>query len=222
MSSYDHIPLEGFPDLSSEEMLSQSEEFLTQIKRRRTVRDFSSDTIPEEVIRNCILAAGSAPSGANMQPWHFVAVQNPAVKQQIREGAEAEEREFYQRRASEEWLDALAPLGTDEHKPFLETAPWLIVIFASKHTMTPEGEKRKHYYVPESVGIATGMLITALHNCGLATLTHTPSPMKFLNDILDRPVHEKPYMIIVAGKPADGVTVPKISKKSFDEIARVL
>ena len=222
MTTYDHVPLEGFSDVSSEEMLSESEKFLSHIKRRRTIRDFSSEPVPEQVIQNCILAAGSAPSGANMQPWHFVAVQNPAVKKQIREGAEAEEREFYQRRASEEWLDALAPLGTDEHKPFLETAPWLIVLFASKHTITPEGEKRKHYYVPESVGIATGMLITALHNCGLATLTHTPSPMKFLNDILDRPVHEKPYMIIVAGKPAEGVTVPNITKKSFHEFAEII
>ncbi len=222
MTPYDHIPLANYPDFSSEEMLFQSQEFLSHIKRRRTVRDFSSEAVSEDVIKNCILAAGSAPSGANMQPWHFVAVKNPAVKKQIREGAEAEEREFYQRRASEEWLDALAPLGTDEHKPFLETAPWLIVVFASKHTVTPEGEKKKHYYVPESVGISTGMLITALHNCGLATLTHTPSPMKFLNDILDRPVHDKPYMIIVAGKPAEGVTVPDITKKNFDEFAKVV
>ncbi|MRI33243.1 nitroreductase family protein [Endozoicomonas sp. OPT23] len=222
MTAYDHIPLEGFENLSSDEMQNHSKTFLEHIKRRRTVRDFSDEAIHEDVIKNCILAAGSAPSGANMQPWHYVAVQNPAVKKQIREGAEAEEREFYQRRASEEWLDALAPLGTDANKPFLETAPWLIVVFASKHTMTPEGEKKKHYYVPESVGISTGMLITALHNCGLATLTHTPSPMKFLNEILDRPVHEKPYMIIVAGKPAEGVTVPNITKKSFDEFAEVV
>ncbi|MGI9278253.1 MAG: nitroreductase family protein [Endozoicomonas sp.] len=222
MKEPDFIPLEGFIDYSEPEMLQRSSTFLADIKRRRTVRDFSPAPISDEVIENCMLAAGTAPSGANMQPWHFVAVKSPDVKKLIREGAEIEEREFYTRRASEEWLDALSHLGTDEHKPFLETAPWLIVVFAQKHTVDPDGSKRKHYYMSESVGIACGMLITALHNAGLATLTHTPSPMKFLNEILDRPVHEKPYMIIVAGKPAEGVCVPNISKKSLDEISTIM
>ncbi|MEP5766446.1 MAG: nitroreductase family protein [Halieaceae bacterium] len=186
---------------------------------RRSVRDFSARPVEREIIEHCLLTAGSAPSGANRQPWHFAVVSDPAIKREIREGAEAEEREFYQRRAPDEWLEALAPLGTDEHKPFLEIAPYLIVIFAQKHSLDAEGNKLKNYYVPESVGIATGLLITALHNAGLATLTHTPSPMKFLNQILGRPDSEKPAMILVVGHPADGAEVPDIGRKSLAEIA---
>ena len=166
--------------------------------------------------------AGSAPSGANLQPWHFVVIGDPAVKQQIRAAAEAEEREFYGGRAPQEWLDALAPLGTDAEKPFLETAPFLIAIFAQSYGLLPDGRKVKNYYVQESVGIATGMLITAIHRAGLASLTHTPSPMGFLNTILHRPVNEKPFLLLVVGYPSDGALVPDIGKKSLDEIATFL
>jgi nitroreductase len=169
-----------------------------------------------------LLTAGSAPSGANRQPWHFAVVSDPARKQEIRLGAEEEEREFYQRRAPQDWLDALAPLGTDEHKPFLEIAPYLIVIFGQKFEVDAAGKKHKNYYVPESVGIATGLLIAALHNAGLATLTHTPSPMKFLNRILDRPNTEKPAMILVVGYPAEDAEVPDITRKSLKNIASFL
>jgi iodotyrosine deiodinase len=193
--------------------------FREELQRRRTIRTFSTRPVPREIIEECLRAAGTAPNGANMQPWHFVAVSDPDAKKQIREAAESEEREFYERRASEEWLDALAPLGTDWHKPFLEDAPYLIVIFGLSNTILPNGEKRKNYYVTESVGIATGMLITALHHAGLASLTHTPSPMAFLNKILKRPANERPFLVLVVGYPADGTTVPDISKKSLDEIA---
>ena len=205
-----------------QEMLQRARDFYQQANTRRSVRDFSDRTVPREIIEQCLLTAGSAPSGANRQPWHFCVVGNPELKQKIREGAEHEEREFYQRRAPDDWLQALAPLGTDDHKPFLETAPYLIVIFAQKHGLDAQGKKTKNYYVPESVGIATGLLITALHHAGLATLTHTPSPMKFLNTILGRPEREKPAMILVVGYPAEGATVPDIQRKTLPEIASFL
>ncbi|MCG8415715.1 MAG: nitroreductase family protein [Pseudomonadales bacterium] len=210
------IPLE-FTRLPEAEMQQRAESFFAQVKRRRTVRDFSDETVPIEIIQNCLQAANTAPSGANRQPWHFAVVSDPAIKQKIRLGAEEEEREFYQSRAPQDWLDALAPLGTDANKPFLETAPYLIVIFAEKFSHDDAGEKQKNYYVTESASIATGILITALHNAGLATLTHTPSPMKFLNEILDRPVTEKPLMVLVVGYPKAGTRVPAISRKPLED-----
>jgi nitroreductase len=218
MAAPPFVPLR-FQPRSPDEMRARSAAFLDELRRRRTVRHFSDRAVPREVIEHALLAAGSAPSGANLQPWHFVVVSDPARKRQIREGAEQEEREFYHGRAPQEWLDALAPLGTDQHKPFLETAPYLIAIFAQSYGLLPDGRKVKNYYVQESVGIATGMLITALHHAGLASLTHTPSPMGFLNTILQRPVNEKPYLLLVVGYPADDATVPAIGKKPLDEIA---
>lgn len=197
----------------SDEIRERAAAFRHDMIRRRTVRHFSSQPVAREVIEHCLLAAGSAPSGANLQPWHFVVVSDPAVKRSIREAAEKEEREFYRSRAPQEWLDALAPLGTDEHKPFLETAPYLIAIFAQSYALLPDGRKVKNYYVQESVGIATGILVTALHHAGLASLTHTPSPMGFLNTILDRPANEKPFLLLVVGHPADDAVVPAITKK---------
>lgn len=208
-----------FTERNSEDMIARAEQFYRLMNTRRSVRSFSSRPIPAQVLEACLLAAGTAPSGANRQPWHFAVVNDPAIKREIRLGAEAEERDFYQRRAPQEWLDALAPLGTDEHKPFLETAPSLIVIFGQKFEVDGEGSKHKNYYVPESVGIATGMLITALHNAGLATLTHTPSPMKFLNTILQRPNTEKPVMILVVGYPEADTEVPDITRKTLTQIA---
>ena len=200
-------------------MQQQAREFYQLMSKRRSVRDFSDQAVPASVLEDAILAAGTAPSGANMQPWHFVVVQDPEVKQKIREAAEIEERELYENRASEEWLDALAPLGTDANKPFLETAPALIAIFLKKVTIDEQGEKHKNYYTSESVGIATGMLITALNNAGLATLTHTPSPMKFLSQILERPSHERPFLLLVTGYPAAGTLVPDIKRLPLDKIA---
>lgn len=214
-------PLE-FDRLGDEEMAERANAFYQQMRKRRSVRDFSSAPVPRQVIEDALRAAGSAPSGANMQPWHFCVVESAEIKKKIRLAAEAEEREFYQRRASEEWLDALAPLGTDAQKPFLETAPYLIVIFLKKFSEDGEGEQRKNYYTAESVGIATGMLLAALHNAGVATLTHTPSPMKFLNQILGRPNSERPYMIVVAGLPEEGAQVPAITKKPLQEIAEFI
>lgn len=213
------VPYTAFEEHSPEEMQDRAQTFREELQRRRTVRTFSERPVPREIIEECLRTAGTAPSGANMQPWRFVVVSDPAVKAQIREGAEKEEREFYERRASEEWLEALAPLGTDWRKPFLEEAPYLIVIFGQSNTVLPDGSKRKNYYVTESVGIATGMLITALHHAGLASLTHTPSPMGFLKKILKRPSNERPFLVLVTGYPAQGTTVPDISKKSLDEIA---
>ena len=200
-------------------MKQQAKSFYQQMSKRRSVRDFSPQPVPASVLEDAILAAGTAPSGANMQPWHFVVVQDAEVKQKIREAAEIEERELYENRASEEWLDALAPLGTDANKPFLETAPALIAIFLKKVTIDEQGEKHKNYYTSESVGIATGMLITALHKAGLATLTHTPSPMKFLSQILERPSHERPFLLLVTGYPAAGTLVPDIKRLPLDKIA---
>jgi nitroreductase len=188
--------------------------------RRRTVRDFSARPVPRELIEEFLRAAGSAPSGANQQPWHFVAVSDPAVKRRIREAAEAEEREFYAHRAPPEWLEVLAPLGTDEHKPFLEVAPWLIAVFIRRFERRPDGSRRKHYYTDESVGLATGLLLAAVHHAGLVSLTHTPSPMKFLNDILGRPKDlERPFLLLVVGYPAADARVPDISRKPLAEIA---
>lgn len=215
----DFEPLIGYQRLPAIEMQRTARNHLEDMKRRRTVREFSSETVPESVIEDCLRTAGTAPSGANLQPWHFAVVRSPAVKQQIRAAAEAEEREFYEHRAPQEWLDALAPLGTDANKPFLETAPCLIVIFAKAYEVLPDGRRVKNYYVSESVGIATGFLIQALHQAGLATLTHTPSPMAFLSKILDRPSNERPIILLVVGYPADAARVPKITKKSLDEIA---
>ncbi len=213
------IPLAHYHEYPVEEMKQRAAEFYADIKRRRTVRHFSDRPVPREVIEDCLRAAGTAPNGANMQPWHFVVVSDPKIKKRIREGAEEEERDFYGGRAPAEWLEALAPLGTDEHKPFLETAPCLIVIFAQSFGLLPDGRKVKHYYAQESAGIATGILITAIHHAGLASLTHTPSPMGFLNEILGRPSHERPFLILVVGYPAEGATVPDISKKPLEEIA---
>ncbi len=200
-------------------MQQQAREFYQLMSKRRSVRDFSDQPVPASVLEDAILAAGTAPSGANMQPWHFVVVQNPEVKRKIRLAAEVEERELYENRASEEWLDALAPLGTDANKPFLETAPALIAIFLKKVTIDEQGEKHKNYYTSESVGIAAGVLITALHNAGLATLTHTPSPMKFLSQILERPSHERPFLLLVTGYPSEGTRVPDIKRLPLDKIA---
>lgn len=211
------IPLE-YQELDEEEMLARSSEFLERMEQRRSVRQFSSRSVPWEIIENCLRAAATAPSGANMQPWHYVVVSDSELKLRIRMAAEEEEREFYANRAPQEWLDALAPLRTDADKPFLESAPYLIVIFAKSYTLNPQGKKVKNYYVSESVGIATGILITALHQSGLATLTHTPSPMRFLNQILNRPQNEHPFLILVVGYPAEDAEVPKINKKPFNEI----
>jgi nitroreductase len=192
------------------------------LRRRRTVRDFAPDPVSREVIEAAIRAAGSAPSGANQQPWSFVAIADPAIKARIRAAAEEEERAFYESRAGEEWLEALAVLGTDWEKPFLETAPWLIVIFQQRWGVRPDGRRVKHYYAPESVGIATGFLIAALHEAGLATLTHTPAPMGFLNEICGRPENEKAMILLVVGKPAEGCQLPAIGKKPLEEIATFL
>lgn len=212
------IPLADFKYLTETEMTERSEKFYDEIRRRRTVREFSDKAVPLNVIKNCIKAAGTAPNGANLQPWHFVVVSDKRIKHEIRIAAEEEENEFYKKRATKEWLEALAPLGTDEHKPFLETAPYLIVIFSKSYDLRPDGKKVKQYYSIESTGIAAGILITALHHSGLVTLTHTPSPMGFLNEILKRPSNEKPFLILVTGYPADDVRVPDIKKKSLEEI----
>ena len=200
-------------------MLARAEAFRAELNRRRTVRDFDSRPVPRAIIEQCLLAAGTAPSGAHRQPWRFVVVSDPDIKRRIREAAEAEEREFYAGRAPEEWLEALAPLGTDANKPFLETAPYLIAIFAERFGLGEEGGHIQNYYVTESVGIATGMLIAALHHAGLATLTHTPSPMGFLNEVLGRPKNERPFLLLVVGYPSDDARVPDLHRKSLDEIA---
>ena len=213
------IPLPDFPHYSEEEMRQRATAFHVELARRRSVRDFADTPVEREVIEQCLATAGTAPSGANLQPWHFVAVSSPEVKEKIRVGAEHEEEEFYTHRATPEWLQALEPLGTDASKPLLEVAPWLIGVFLQRWGTDEEGASRKHYYAHESVGIATGMLITALHNAGLACLTHTPSPMGFLNELLQRPENERPYLLLVVGYPAEGATVPAIERKSLDEIA---
>lgn len=219
-NSDDFIPVtEYYSELPVTEMTRRTEAFYQLMKRRRSVRDFSSRDVPHEIIENAILTAGTAPNGANLQPWHFAVAQSSDIKKKIREAAEEEEREFYTNRAPDEWLERLAPLGTDEHKPFLETAPYLIAVFAQSYGFDQDGNKQKHYYVKESVGIACGFLIASLHNAGLATLTHTPSPMGFLNEIMGRPSNERPFLLLVTGYPAEGAEVPDISKKPLDEIA---
>ncbi len=212
------IPLD-FDWQDEQTMLRNAQSFHTLMSRRRSVRAFSDRPVPREVIENAIRTAGSAPSGANMQPWHFVAIRDSTIKKRIREAAEVEERKLYEGRASEEWLEALAPLGTDASKPFLEKAPVLIAIFLKKFTVDEAGEKHKNYYTSESVGIATGLLIAALHNAGLATLTHTPSPMKFLSEILGRPDYERPFLLLVCGFPEEGAVVPNIRRRALEEIA---
>lgn len=213
------IPHTAYEEYSEAEMKQRARAFYEDLKRRRTVREFADRPVPQVIIEDCIRAAGTAPNGANMQPWHFVAVSDDEIKSQIREAAEKEEQEFYERRATEEWLEALEPLDTDPHKPFLEEAPWLVAIFEKRYGLDDKGAKIKHYYVKESVGIATGMLITAIHKAGLVALTHTPSPMGFLNDILGRPENERPFLLLVVGYPREGVQVPDISKKPLDEIS---
>ena len=220
----EHVSLEGYERRGDKHMLSEAQSFLSKMARRRTVRDFAPDPVPREVIEAAIRAAGTAPSGANHQPWHFVAISDPDVKRRIRIAAEAEEAAFYGGKASDEWLDALAPIGTDANKPFLETAPWLIACFAQKRGGPRAGDDLKNYYVTESVGLAVGMLITSLHLAGLATLTHTPAPMKFLTEICERPVTEKPFVLLVVGHPAAGATVPKhaLLKKPLEAISTFL
>ena len=218
MSDYRFSPLHWEP-LPEHEMLARAREFREEASRRRTIRHFSGLPVSRQLIEECIRAAGTAPSGAHRQPWHFVAVSDPEAKRKIRDAAEAEEREFYSHRAPQDWLDALEPLGTDADKPFLELAPWLIVIFAESYGESPAGERIKNYYVQESVGIATGMLIAAAHRAGLATLTQTPSPMRFLGPLLGRPDRERPFLILVVGHPSEDAVVPDLSRKSLEEIS---
>ena len=209
-----------FKKLSKKEMLERSKSFLSEISTRRTVREFSTKTFPIEIIENCIKSAGTAPSGANKQPWSFTIVENKEVKAKIRIAAEKEEKEFYGHRATKEWLEDLNQFGTNWQKPFLEIAPYLIIVFRQIYDVNESGSQRKNYYVNESVGIASGFLLAALHNAGLATLTHTPSPMNFLGKILDRPENEKAYLLIPVGYPSDNAEVPNIKKKSFSEISK--
>jgi len=216
------VPLDGFVHREPEDLVERARAFADVLSRRRTVRDYSDRSVPRAVIEHAVRAAGSAPSGANQQPWHFVAIANPDLKRRIRQAAEAEERAFYEHRAPEDWLDALAPLGTNADKPFLETAPWLIAVFYERHRVDEQGHRQKTYYAIDSVGIATGMLITALHQAGLATLTHTPSPMGFLTDVLGRPKHERPFVLLVTGYPADAVRVPAIDRKPVSDILTLL
>lgn len=216
----DEVPLEGFPAFDAASGEARASAFESLMRTRRTLRDFATTPVPAAIIDAAIATAASAPSGANKQPWHFTVITDPALKRRIREAAEAEERAFYHERAPQEWLDALAPLGTDANKPFLETAPVLIAIFAERTGRDADGEPIKHYYVPESVGIATGFLIASLHNGGLATLTHTPSPMGFLNRLCERPDNEKPFLLLVVGYPAAGARVPRSAthKKALDVV----
>ena len=218
--TYAAVPLPDRFDPSDDEMQAAVEAFHDSIRRRHTVRDFTDRPVPRSVIEGCIRAAGTAPSGANHQPWHFVAISNARIKHAIREGAEEEERAFYAGGGGDEWIKALEPIGTGPEKPHLDVAPWLIVVFAQRWGHLDDGTRFKNYYVPESVGIATGFLISALHHAGLTALTHTPNPMRFLNDMLGRPKSEKPIMIVAVGHPADDATVPAVAKmkKPLDEI----
>ena len=217
VSDHPTTPLDQYREFPLEEMRARLEEFYTDMDRRRTVREFSERPVPRDIIETALKAANTAPSGANLQPWHFVVVSGPETKRKLREAAEVEEREFYTHRASEEWLAALEPLGTDDNKPFLETAPYLIAVFLQKYGELPDGRKVKHYYPAESTGLATGILIAALHRAGLVTLTHTPSPMKFLNEILGRPKSERPFLLLVVGYPAGDARVPDIKRKALEE-----
>ena len=220
-TEYQPIPLPHRFDYSDDEMLARARDFYALMQQRHTCRFFDNRPVPRAIIEQCLLAGGTAPSGANRQPWHFVLVESAAMRQRIRAEAETEERAFYAGKAGTDWLQALGPLGTDSDKPFLEDAPWLIVIFAERYLVAEDGSRHKNYYVPESVGIATGMLITALHNAGLSCLTHTPAPMGFLNEICRRPDNEKPEMILVVGHPSADATIPKaaMDKKKLDEIS---
>ena len=211
-----------FQKITFEEMDYNANQFFQKVSSRRSVRDFSSDDFPIDIIKNCIKSASTAPSGANKQPWHFVIVKDPIIKRKIRKAAEIEEKKFYGGRAPKEWLDDLNQFGTDWNKPFLEEAPYLIVVFSKKFDINDDGTNTKNYYVSESVGIASGLLLTALHNAGLVTLTHTPSPMAFLSDILNRPPSDKPYLIIPVGFPSENAEVPNIKKKTFKEICTIL
>ena len=210
----------NFREWPAEEMQARAEAFRREMGRRRTVRDFSPRPVPRALLETALLTAGTAPSGANLQPWHFAVLGDPGVKRRVRVAAEAEEREFYQHKAPQAWLDALAPLGTDASKPFLETAPWLIAVFAVNSFAGADGTRHQTYYAKESTGIACGFLLAALHQAGLATLTHTPSPMNFLNEICGRPVHEKPFLLLVVGYPAEDAAVPVFAaqKKPLGEI----
>jgi nitroreductase len=211
-------PLTGYREYPIAEMIARSREFASDLARRRTVRQFSDRPVPRSVIEACVEAAGTAPSGAHLQPWHFVVVSDPKLKRRIREAAEQAEREFYAS-APAEWLAALAPLGTDADKPYLESAPYLIAVFAQRYGITREGARRTHYYVMESVGIATGLLVAALHHAGLASLTHTPNPMGFLSQVLERPANERPVMLVVTGYPAPDAVVPRLQRKPLESIA---
>jgi len=218
MTAIKFVSLACYHEYPQDQMRQRAASFRADMQRRRSVRSFSSRPVPREVIEECLLTAGSAPSGANMQPWYFVVVSDPAVKKRIREAAEKEEYKFYHEQAGEEWLDALSALGTDNQKPFLETAPYLIVTFARNQGVLPDGRKVKHYYVRESVGIATGMLIAAIHNTGLVSLPYTPGRTGFLNQILGRPKNERPFLVLVVGYPVEQAMVPEIGKKSLDDI----
>lgn len=224
MSTPHYVPLTDYTEYPTEQMRERAAEFYETLRRRRTVRDFADRPVPRDIIETCLLTAGTAPSGANQQPWHFAVIDKGPVRTEIRAAAEEEERAFYAGKAGAEWLKALEPLGTDSNKPFLETAPWLIAIFGERYSLDSKGEKVKNYYVPESVNIAAGFLIAALHNAGLATLTHTPNPMNFLNKICGRPENERPYILLVAGYPAEGATVPEhaTNKKSLQQICSFL
>jgi iodotyrosine deiodinase len=213
------IPLPEYRELSVEEMTRRAKAFFECMRRRRTVRHFSPRDVPAEVIEACLASAATAPSGANLQPWHFVVVSDPAIKRKIAEEAEKKEHEFYDKRAPKEWLQVLSRLGTNPHKPYLVTAPYLIVVFQKRYGLRPDGTKIKYYYTAESVGIATGILIAAIHQAGLVALPHTPSPMRFLNDILDRPTSESPFLILVVGYPAEGAIVPDIRRKALEEVS---
>ena len=223
MSEPRFIPLATYHEYVSDVMQQRVDDFERELQRRRTVRQFSNRPVPRAIIEKCLLAAGTAPSGAHQQPWHFVAVSDPAMKARIRVAAEIEEKEFYTRRAPKEWLDALRPLGTDEHKSYLDAAPWIIAVFLRRFTRLADGRKLKHYYTDESVGIATGFLIAAVHAAGLVSLTHTPNPMGFLIELLGRPKDiERPYLLLVVGYPAADAYVPDIVRKPLAEIATFL
>jgi len=211
-----------FQEFTGEDMQSRSETFLNEMSKRRSIRTFSDRSVPIEIIYNCIQTAASAPSGANKQPWLFLVVKDPAMKAKIRQAAELEEKEFYRHRATKEWLEDLNQFGTDWHKPFLDIAPYLIVVFKQAYDIKDDGSQRKNYYVNESVGIASGFLLAALHHAGLATLTHTPSPMNFLGEILNRPPNEKAFLLIPVGYPAADTTVPELIKKPLEEVSTIV